>query len=135
MWPTSERSGTRPTTDTLVDGPGSSWRDFVCRFSRRPVEFSARDALSPDVGGANGQVARIGELMTQQDQALEADRNRRGTYTVTEAAELIGISRSTAYECVKSGQVPSLRFRRRIVIPASAVRELLCNVNDHAVFE
>ena len=40
--------------------------------------------------------------MTQQEPALEATGNGRGTYTVTEAAELIGISCSTAYECVKS---------------------------------
>jgi excisionase family DNA binding protein len=34
------------------------------------------------------------------------------TLSVEEAAGLLGISRSTAYECVKSGELPSLRFRR-----------------------
>lgn len=47
------------------------------------------------------------------------------TMTVEEAARLLGISRSTAYECVRDGSLPSLRLRRRIVIPAAAVDKLL----------
>lgn len=39
------------------------------------------------------------------------------TYTVTEAAELLGISRSSAYECVRRGEIPSLTLGRRVVIP------------------
>ena len=49
----------------------------------------------------------------------------RRTFTVEEAAEILGISRSTAYECVKSGELPSLRFRRRVVIPAHVIDELV----------
>jgi excisionase family DNA binding protein len=49
----------------------------------------------------------------------------RRTYTVEEAAELLGISRSHAYNCVKSGDLPSLRLRRRIVVPAHAIASLL----------
>lgn len=49
----------------------------------------------------------------------------RRTYTVDEAASLLGISRSTAYECVRTGELPSLRFRRRIVIPAHALEQLI----------
>ena len=54
----------------------------------------------------------------------ERDMVRR-TYTVDEAAGLLGISRSTAYECVRTGELPSLRFRRRIVIPAHALEQLI----------
>ena len=49
----------------------------------------------------------------------------RRTYTVDEAARLLGISRTTAYECVRTGELPSLRFRRRIVIPAHALEQLI----------
>ena len=42
------------------------------------------------------------------------------TYTVTEAAELLGISRSSAYECVRRGELPSLTLGRRVVIPRRA---------------
>jgi excisionase family DNA binding protein len=45
--------------------------------------------------------------------------------TVEEAARLLGISRSTAYECVRDGTLPALRLRRRIVVPTSALESLL----------
>jgi excisionase family DNA binding protein len=44
---------------------------------------------------------------------------------VEEAAALLGISRTTAYACVKSGELPSLRFRRRIVVPAYALEAMM----------
>ncbi len=47
------------------------------------------------------------------------------TYTVEQVAKILGISRSTAYECVRLGTLPSLRFRRRIVIPATSIERLL----------
>jgi excisionase family DNA binding protein len=49
----------------------------------------------------------------------------RRTYSVEEAAAILGISRTTAYECVKSKQLPALRFRGRIVVPAAALAILL----------
>ena len=42
--------------------------------------------------------------------------NHRRTYTVAEVADIVGISRSTAYECVRRGEIPSRRFGRRIVV-------------------
>ncbi|MCA9628098.1 MAG: helix-turn-helix domain-containing protein [Myxococcales bacterium] len=48
--------------------------------------------------------------------------------SVEEAARRLGISRSTAYECVRNGSIPSLRFRRRIVIPAVVIDQLLGSV-------
>ena len=53
------------------------------------------------------------------------------TFSVTETAELIGISRSTAYESVRDGSIPSLRFRRRIVIPKTALERLLGPGDDY----
>ena len=52
------------------------------------------------------------------------------TYTVEDAARLLGISRSHAYACVKSGELPALRFRGRIVIPKLAVRQFLDGRNN-----
>ena len=43
------------------------------------------------------------------------DRSRRLTVSVTEAAELLGISRALAYELVARGELPSLQFGRRLV--------------------
>jgi excisionase family DNA binding protein len=47
------------------------------------------------------------------------------TLTVDEAAQALGISRSTAYECVRNGSLPALRFRRRIVISVVVIEQLL----------
>lgn len=47
------------------------------------------------------------------------------TYTVTEAADLLGISRSSAYECVRRGEIPSLTLGRRVVVPRRALEALL----------
>ena len=41
---------------------------------------------------------------------------RRLTYTVSEAAEILHIARSTACECVRRRELPALWFARRIVI-------------------
>jgi excisionase family DNA binding protein len=49
----------------------------------------------------------------------------RRTYTVTEAATVLGISRTSAYERVRAGELPALRLGRRIVIARHALEELL----------
>ncbi len=53
------------------------------------------------------------------------DPHDRATITVTEAAHVLGISRSTAYELVHAGTLPALRLGRRIVVPTHALEELL----------
>ena len=52
-------------------------------------------------------------------------RYKAVTRTVTETAQILGISRSTAYEAVRSGQIPSIAFGRRIVVPIAALEELI----------
>ena len=47
------------------------------------------------------------------------------TYTVPEAAVLLGISRTTAYECVRRGEIPSLTLGRRILITRRQLEQLL----------
>lgn len=49
----------------------------------------------------------------------------RKTYTVAEAAVLLGISRAKAYRCVRSGELHALQFGRRIVVPARVIDDLL----------
>ena len=49
----------------------------------------------------------------------------RLTYTVEEAAGVLGISRGLAYELVKSGDIPAVRLGRRLVVPRSALASLL----------
>jgi excisionase family DNA binding protein len=49
----------------------------------------------------------------------------RQTLTVQEAGNILGISRSTAYEAVRRGELPVIRIGRRLVIPRVAVERLL----------
>lgn len=53
--------------------------------------------------------------------------DQRLTLTVEEAAHLLGISRALAYELVRDGDIPSLRLRRRIVIPRRVIDALLAD--------
>jgi excisionase family DNA binding protein len=49
----------------------------------------------------------------------------RLTHTVEEAAALLGISRNSAYEAVRRGQLPVLRIGRRLVVPRAALDRIL----------
>ena len=59
----------------------------------------------------------------------------RLTFTVPEAAEMLGISRSSAYECVKRGELPAIALGRRIVITRSALEQLLGTATEHRLDE
>jgi excisionase family DNA binding protein len=50
---------------------------------------------------------------------------RRLTLTVEEAGQLLGVSRSYAYELVRQGALPCMRLGRRIVIPVRALDALI----------
>lgn len=63
--------------------------------------------------------------VTRSSPRVEPSQTAPQTLSVEEAAQRLGISRSTAYECVRNGSIPSLRFRRRIVIPAVVIDQLL----------
>lgn len=49
----------------------------------------------------------------------------RVTYTVEEAARLLGIGRNTAYEAVARGEVPVIRVGRRLLVPRAALERLM----------
>lgn len=47
------------------------------------------------------------------------------TLTVVEAAALLGISRNSAYRAVRDGDLPAVRVRRRLLIPADQLYAML----------
>ncbi len=47
------------------------------------------------------------------------------TLTVRELSEVLNIGRSTAYEALRSGQIPSVKVGRRWLIPIAALDQLL----------
>lgn len=50
---------------------------------------------------------------------------KRAVLTVREAAELLGLSRNSAYQAVRTRQLPSIRIGERILIPRKALEALL----------
>jgi excisionase family DNA binding protein len=55
----------------------------------------------------------------------ENGMEKRQTYTVDQAGEILGIGRNAAYEGVRSGQIPAIRIGRRIVVPKVALDRML----------
>lgn len=51
--------------------------------------------------------------------------SERLTYTVPEAAELLGVSRGVAYEAARTGELPTIRLGRRLLVSRARLMELL----------
>ena len=49
----------------------------------------------------------------------------RLVFSVQEISRLLGLSRASTYEAVRVGSIPSIKVGRRILVPKSALRELL----------
>jgi len=50
--------------------------------------------------------------------------------TVEQAAEILGISRPTAYQAIQTGEIPHIRIGRRILVPRAALEKLLANAGE-----
>lgn len=50
---------------------------------------------------------------------------QRQTYSVEEAAKVLGISERHAYDMVREGKLPALRLGNRIVVPVHQLERLL----------
>mgnify|MGYP001251445908 FL=1 len=57
---------------------------------------------------------------------------RRMTMTVEEAAEIVGISRTSAYLCAARGELPTCRFGRRVVVLVDPFLAMLGHDRDEA---
>ena len=53
-----------------------------------------------------------------------ANRNRK-LYTPAEAAELLGVGRSTVYELIARGELPGTRVGRRVFVTAATLEMML----------
>ena len=51
--------------------------------------------------------------------------DKRLCVTVPEAAEMLVISRNFAYQLVREGKLPSIRFGKRILIPRAALDKMM----------
>ena len=53
----------------------------------------------------------------------------RMVFTVPEVARLLRLSRQSAYEAVRRGEIPTIRFGKRILVPRRALLKLLEGVS------
>ena len=56
---------------------------------------------------------------------MNMDIDKRLCITVPEAAAMLGISRNFAYELVNRGELPSIKFGKRKLIPKIALEKKL----------
>jgi excisionase family DNA binding protein len=51
--------------------------------------------------------------------------------SVKAAAKILGLSRASVYEAVRTGQIPSIRFGKRIVVPRAALNKMLSQTGTY----
>jgi excisionase family DNA binding protein len=56
---------------------------------------------------------------------IDLHADRPATLTVEQAAKVLGISRGSAFDAVRRGEIPSVRIGRRILVPRARLEELL----------
>jgi excisionase family DNA binding protein len=56
---------------------------------------------------------------------MKTDAPERMTITIREAAKLLGIGRSQAYEAAKRGEIPNIRIGKRVLVPTAALNAML----------
>jgi excisionase family DNA binding protein len=87
-------------------------------WAEEPREL--RDALLVAIGETGGATKQ-----SRTAAGAMAPVESRLVFTVEEAAQLLGISRSFAYEAVERGDIPSMRIGRRILVPKAALQRFL----------
>ena len=60
-----------------------------------------------------------------RDKSRGDQMDERLTLTVEEAAKSLGIGRGLAYEMVRTGEIPTIRLGRRLLIPRAQLQQLL----------
>ena len=58
------------------------------------------------------------------DSAID-DWRSRSTLTIEETAPIIRLSRGSTYEAARSGEIPTIRIGRRLLVPVAGLRRLL----------
>jgi excisionase family DNA binding protein len=63
--------------------------------------------------------------MRERKPSLLAQLAGEATITVEQAAKILGLGRTAAYEAARRGEFPTRRLGRRIVVPVPALLEWL----------
>lgn len=119
---THDRTVRRAQSHAALSGPVVSYSP-VWRV-RRTVDFAKSDIFVRDAFPVSD--ARIPDgPSSREGPSWEELLLERLTYTVVEVAELLGISRTSAYECVRRGEIPAVMLGHRLVISRGAIERVL----------
>lgn len=58
------------------------------------------------------------------------DAKDEPTISVEQSADVLGISRASAYQAAKRGEIPTLRFGRRVRVPTALLAAMLGQSQD-----
>lgn len=64
--------------------------------------------------------------------ATQAICVERQTYSVREAAKVLGLGKNTTYDLVKAGKIRGLQLSKKIVIPKLEIERLLAGKSSEA---
>jgi excisionase family DNA binding protein len=53
------------------------------------------------------------------------DISERKTYNIEEAGRLLGVGRNQAYDAAKTGQIPTIKIGKRLLVPKAALDRML----------
>lgn len=53
------------------------------------------------------------------------------TISVTTAAKILGVSRNTAYQAVRTKQLPAVRIGRQLRVPKALLQQLLSSTDNN----
>lgn len=56
---------------------------------------------------------------------LADDSPTRATLTIDEAAKVLGIGRTAAYDAARRNEIPTIKIGRRLLVPRAALDRLL----------
>jgi len=96
-------------------------RAHICRFPFGEPADLPRDLPFAAIGNAAWWTRRTEpcDVRPVSTAYVAMRTNQPLTVTVEQAAEVLGIGRSTAYELVRTGGLACIRLRRRIVVPVA----------------
>jgi excisionase family DNA binding protein len=99
------------------------------------TSMSSRNGANRSLVAGSSRLPSPGKFRVVGDEDSASDSNalERLTYSIDEVAHALGISRSTAYECVRRGEIPAVRFGRRVLVVRTVLAGLLSQPLDPEV--
>jgi excisionase family DNA binding protein len=94
--------------------------------ARQVLDGTEWDRMKTERAFERNQISES-EKEGQLRQRLAAAPEPRRTYSVEEAGRILGVCRNSAYALAKSGELPTIRLGRRLLVPRAALERLLAN--------